>query len=82
MGLWGEGVGWVSELGEPQMEGMDADGGVLGGMLVWRGVEDHGFCGWARMGGAGMLVARGEGGRGKGVTSGLISGFGPVLGGG
>jgi hypothetical protein len=36
VGLWGESVGWVSELGEPQMEGMDADGGVLGGVLVGR----------------------------------------------
>jgi hypothetical protein len=32
------------------MEGMDADGGVLGGMLVWRGVENHGFHEWAGMG--------------------------------
>jgi len=50
VGLWGEGVGWVSELGEPQMEGMDADVSVLRGMLVWRGVESHGFHGWAGRG--------------------------------
>ena len=68
VGSWGESVGWVSELGEPQMEGMDADGGVLGGVLVGRGGEKHGLYGWAGVGGAGMRVGRGGGGGGKGCV--------------